>query len=287
MAVLVITACGEDGLGPASGQGQDPVVVDVPIAYVKRPVPANAQGQVVTTDARRLLQNFEIGADLIIRERAAPSAQEINITGELTQGEYDVRDVSVSWDGERLVFAMRGPFIENADPEDQPTWNIWEYDRITDQLRRVIASNLTAELGHDLSPHYLPDGRIVFTSTRQRESKALLLDEGKPQFDALDENLQEPAFVLHVMNDDGSDIRQISFNQSHDREPSVLDNGQVVFSRWDRYGSRNEISLYRMNPDGSGLEMLYGKNSRNTGPDGIDVHFLRPRQMPDGRILAL
>lgn len=286
-AGLMIAGCGEDGLGPASGQGQDPVVVDVPIAYVKRPVPANAQGQVITTDARRLLQNFEIGADLIIRERAAPSAQEINITGELTQGEYDVRDVNVSWDGERLVFAMRGPFIENADPEDQPTWNIWEYDRTSEQLRRVIASDLTAELGHDLSPHYLPDGRIVFTSTRQRESKALLLDEGKPQFDALDENLQEPAFVLHVMNDDGSDIRQISFNQSHDREPSVLDNGQVVFSRWDRYGPRNEISLYRMNPDGSGLEMLYGKNSRNTGPDGIDVHFLRPRQMPDGRILAL
>ena len=262
-------------------------MVDVPIAYVTRPVPTNAQGAVITTDARRLLQNFEVGADLIIRERAAPSAQEINVTGELTQGEYDVRDVSVSWDGERLVFAMRGPFIENADPEEQPTWNIWEYDRNLAQLRRIIASNLTAELGHDLSPHYLPDGRIIFTSTRQRESKALLLDEGKPQFDALDENLQEPAFVLHVMNDDGSDIRQISFNQSHDREPSVLDNGQVVFSRWDRYGPRNEISLYRMNPDGSALEMLYGKNSRNTGPDGIDVHFLRPRQMPDGRILAL
>jgi hypothetical protein len=286
---LALVGCGggDDGIGLASGQGPDPVVVDVPIAYVKRSIPLNADGAVVTTDARRLLGTFVPGADLVIRERASPSALERNITGELTQGQYDVRDVSVSWDGERLVFAMRGPFIENADPDDQPTWNIWQYDRIAAQLRRIIGSNLTAELGHDISPHYLPDGRIVFTSTRQRESKAMLLDEGKPQFDALDEDLREPAFVLHVMNEDGTDIRQISFNQSHDRDPTVLDNGQIVFSRWDRYGSRNEISLYRMNPDGTQLELLYGKNSRNTGPDGVDVHFLRPRQMPDGRLLVL
>lgn len=287
-AVLLLAACGgEDGIGLAGGQGPDPVVVDVPIAYVQRPVPAGDQGMLGTTDARRLLDRFELGADLIIRERASPSAPEINVTGALTEGMYDIRDVSVSWDGERLLFSMRGPFIEGADPEDQPTWNIWEYHRIDERLRRIITSELTAELGHDLAPHYLPDGRIIFTSTRQRGGKAMLLDEGKPQFDALDENFNEPAFVLHVMNEDGSEIRQVSFNQSHDLSPSVLSSGQVVFSRWDRFGSRNEISLYRMNPDGTGLELLYGKNSRGTGQDGIDVHFLKPREMPDGRILAL
>ena len=52
----------------------------------------------------------------------------------------------------------------------------------------------------------------------------------------------EPAFVLHVMNADGSDIHQISFNQSHDLDPTVLDDGRVVFTRWDnaRRPRRNE-----------------------------------------------
>ena len=75
-------------------------------------------------------------------------------------------------------------------------------------------------------PHYLPDGRIVFSSTRQRQSRAILLDEGKPQFAAQDEDHNEPAFVLHVMDADGSDIHQISFNQSHDLDPAVLDDGR-------------------------------------------------------------
>src|SRR6185437_6605940 len=72
------------------------------------------------------------------------------------------------------------------------------------------------------SPHVLPDGRIIFSSTRQRQSQAILLDEGKPQFAAQDEANTEPAFVLHVMNADGTGIHQISFNQSHDRDPTVL-----------------------------------------------------------------
>ena len=83
---------------------------------------------------------------------------------------------------------MRAQFIEGADEEDQPTWNIWEYDLDTETLRRIIASDITAEAGHDIAPHYLPDGRIIFASTRQRQSNAILLDEGKQQFAALDEN---------------------------------------------------------------------------------------------------
>ena len=73
----------------------------------------------------------------------------------------------------------------------------------------------------------------MFSSTRQRQSKAILLDEGKPQFDAQDEDRREPAFVLHVMDADGGNVHQVSFNQSHDLDPAVLDDGRVVFSRWD------------------------------------------------------
>ncbi|MCI0432894.1 MAG: hypothetical protein L0271_04495, partial [Gemmatimonadetes bacterium] len=152
---------------------------------------------------------------------------------------------------------------------------------------RVIVSDNIAEEGHDVAPHYLPDGRIVFSSTRQRQARAILLDEGKPQFDAQDEDRNEPAFVLHVMNDDGSDIHQISFNQSHDLDPSVLASGQLVFSRWDHAPGHNAISLYRMNPDGRGLELLYGARSHLTGTNNSEIHFLQPRQLLTGPILSL
>ena len=97
----------------------------------------------------------------------------------------------------------------------------------------------------------------------------------------------EPALVLHVMNSDGSDIHQISFNQSHDLDPAVLSSGEVIFSRWDHMGSRNAISLYKMHPDGSELQLLYGAHSHATGTNGGEVQFLQPRERSDGKILAV
>jgi hypothetical protein len=42
-----------------------------------------------------------------------------------------------------------------------------------------------------------------------------------------------------------------------------------------------------MNPDGSNLELLYGKQSHDTGPDGDTIQFTQPRQLEDGRVMAL
>jgi hypothetical protein len=89
------------------------------------------------------------------------------------------------------------------------------------------------------------------------------------------------------MNSDGTNIEQVSYNQSHDFDPSVLSNGQIVFSRWDHWASNNSVNIYRMNPDGSQMEMLYGQNSHNTGTGGQIVQFMQPRELEDGRIMAL
>lgn len=285
-AGALLGACGGGGVGVGSGQGPDPVVPDIAIAYVARPLPANGQGQPVPADARRL-RSFNPGAELWVRERAAPAAAARNVTGAMTQGQYDIRDVEPSWDGERVIFAMCGPIIPGADDEDQPKWGIWEYDRVRDVLRRVISSDVIAAAGHDVAPHYLPDGRILFSSTRQRQTGAVLVDEGKPQYAGLDEDRREPAFVLHVMDADGGNIHQVSFNQSHDLDPTVLSSGEVAFTRWDNAGSVGEMSLYRMNPDGTGLQLLYGANSHATGTGGATVQFLQPREMADGRLLTI
>jgi hypothetical protein len=204
----------------------------------------------------------------------------------------DVRDVEVSYDGSKLLFSLRMPDIPGAAPEDQPKWNLWEYEIATDTLTRIIASDIIAEDGHDIGPHYLPDGRIIFSSTRQRTAKALLTDEGKPQFSAEDEDRRGPAFVLHVLDArngpvQASDIHQVSFNQSHDLDPTVLSTGEVLFSRWDNMGNRNGINLYKMYPDGTNLRLVYGSKSHDTGTNGATIEFTEIRETLDNRILAL
>ena len=283
VSALTFVGCSSGGsINVGSGQAPDPATVDFPIFYVKRTIPQNADD---LTELRDAIPD----ADLYKRDRASPSAPETNITERVTGTDlYDVKDVEVSPDGTKVIFAMRGPLTENMDEEDPPTWNIWEYDIPTDTLRRVIASDIIAEEGHDVAPHYLPDGRIVFSSTRQRRAKAILLDESKPQFEALTEARNEPAFVLHVMDENGGNIDQISFNQSHDLDPTVLMNGRVMWSRWDRIPGKNGIPLYTSNPDGTDLQLHYGANSHATGTDPSQpIQFVDAREMPDGRILAL
>ncbi len=285
LACLLLAACG-GGSGSAGSGGIDPLVEDFGIAYVRQPVP--------DTDDEDLRDPmaFHPGSDLIFRDLASPGASEHNITQSVTDGMGDVRDVESSYDGSKLLFSLRLPEIEGAAPEDQPTWNLWEYDIPTGTLHRVIESDIIAEDGQDIAPHYLPDGRIIFSSTRQRTAKAMLTDEGKPQFSAQDEDRRGPAFVLHVLDArngpvQASDIRQVSFNQSHDLDPTVLADGQVLFSRWDNMGNRDGIHLYKMYPDGTNLRLVYGRHSHDTGTNGAIIDFTEVRETPNGEIMAL
>ena len=159
---ILLSACtGEDGVDIASGQKGDPAVVDYAIAYIKAPLPLDDDGEFAEDDLREQI-TFAFGADVYTREQASPGSEEINITGALTQGMAAIRDLEIAFDGSALVFAMRYPFDPNLDEEDLPTWNIWKYTFDTDVLERVIKSTNTAEIGHDIMPKYLPDGRIIF-----------------------------------------------------------------------------------------------------------------------------
>ena len=207
---------------------------------------------------------------------------------------YDIKDLAVAPDGLHVAFAMRGP-LDDADDEDEPpTWNIWEYNIATDTLHRVITSDIIAEEGQDVAPAYLPDGRILFSSTRQRQSKAILLDEGKAQFEAATEARNESAFVLHVMNADGTDVHQISFNPIE--RPvfgQVLQNGRVLFTRWDRApGSGWTASLHHQpgrHRHAAALRRAVARHRhrRSTDQPTPAIEFMRAREMSDGRLMVL
>ncbi|HEX6398041.1 MAG TPA: hypothetical protein VFZ95_11500, partial [Steroidobacteraceae bacterium] len=297
--VTLLAACtqgpGGGGIGLGSGQDPDPATVDFPIFYIRHQVP---EEQDDVTRLRPFVEDDEYSATLWKRDRASPGAAETEITARLRvdplgspDDRYDLKDLAVSPDGLKVAFAMRGP-LDDADDEDEPpTWNIWEYNIQTDTLRRVIGSDIIAEEGQDVSPAYLPDGRFLFSSTRQRQSKAILLDENKAQFEATNEARGESAFVLHVMNADGTDVHQISFNPSSDMDATVLQNGRVLFTRWDHAPGRDGLHLYTSNPDGTDTQLYYGALSHNTGTvvAGVatPIEFTHAREMSDDRLMVL
>ena len=282
----MLTSCGTE-------TGADPGIETFPIAYVKRAILVDNNGVVIQPDIRRPLR-FTPGGDIFLKSRTAVSSPAINITGSITNGTGDVKDLDVSSDGKTLVFSL----LIDPDPNDNndnPKWDIYTYNIETGgKPVRVISSDIIAAEGDDIAPYFLPNNnKIVFSSNRQKQSRAILLDEnrGKPQFSSQDESNGSKALVLHVMDADGSNIQQISFNQSHDLDPVVLSNGRILFSRWDNMNRNDAMSLYTILQDGSDLQPYYGTHSESHALADANntntIQFIQPREMPDGRIMLL
>ncbi len=294
---FAVTACG------GGGQKADPTLQSMPVAYVKRPVPTNNNGNPISGNLFTPAA-FNLGAELIIKSAAAPSAPETRITPALLSDPalrtrtWDVKDLEFSIDGTKLIFAARLQVNPN-DNTDVQTWDIYEYNLSTAVLRRVMASDLVALLGDEVTPNYLLDGRIIYSSTMNWTTRDVISGQGSAAISPAPEtegNNGGPAFSLHVMRVDGSEITQVSFGTSHDLYPSLMHtgpfNGRIVFSRWDTKASGPNprdrgMHLYMMDPDGRGGEYLYGRNSHATGTTNDAIQFAKPRQMPDGRILSL
>jgi hypothetical protein len=286
LPLLAMVGCSSGISGHAPGlagpQAQDPGTFTYPLAYIKRPP--------VTKDIDvRDLITPTAGGDLYIRDQASAGGIEVNLTKSITTGLGDVRDLDVSPDGKKLVFSLRLPLIKGAKEINQPTWKIYQYDAVLKTVTQLTTD--ATRRGHDVGAHYLPDGRIVFASTRQAGTQGILIDEGRPEYPAQTDDRKQDIFLLHVMNADGTGIQQISFNTNHDFAPSVLSNGQIVFSRYESING-DQISLYRVNPDGTGLELFYGANSHATGANNAGtnnsvIQFLSARQRADGKLLTL
>ncbi|MEO7209292.1 MAG: hypothetical protein ABI145_21585 [Steroidobacteraceae bacterium] len=288
LPLLVVLGCSSASSGHApgvaGGQTLTPGITNFPLAYIKRPVLSK------DIDVRDLITSIT-GGDLYVRSQASAAGAEVNVTGAITKGMGDVRDLDVSPDGTTIVFSLRLPLNPKKPNTDvtQPNWHIYTYNAATQVVTQLTNDGITA--GHDVGARYLPDGRIVFASTRQLATQSILLDEGRPQYQAQTDDRSQSIFLLHVMNGDGSNAHQISFNTNHDFAPSVLGNGQLVFSRWESTNG-GQISLYRATPSGSGLELFYGANSHATGANiaGTNnnvIQFLNARELANGTLVAI
>jgi hypothetical protein len=72
-----------------------------------------------------------------------------------------------------------------------------------------------------------------------------------------------------VAKSDGSAPRVISFHETHEWDPAVLNDGRVVYTRWD-YVDRHAVhyqQLWTVRPDGTSVAAFYGNNTLN--PVGV------------------
>lgn len=274
--ILATTGC---GLNPPD---DDAILDQVPMAYVVRPI-FDAGGTPQFGEPTNIA-SYSPGGQLLIRFNSTTKSITYRITRPLTLNDGDVSDPEASFDGKKVVFALRCGLAASSLCNGNNTWNIWEYDMTGRDLQTGILRQITDDLVYnDVDPAYMSDGRIVFSSNRQETSQQVMAQMGVAPYPYLDETPAEEAHVLHIMAGDGSNVSQISFGQSHDRNPVPAADGTILFSRWDHAGNRNKYSIYKVNPDGSNLRVVYGAHS---SPPNTEVSFLHPRPMQDGRIMS-
>lgn len=196
------------------------------------------------------------GGNLCVLDLA--TGEVVELCPQLDGGIFDRFDLS--FDGRRLVFGYR--------PAAGRAFRLYEVSVDGSGLRQLTfdppgeAARLASygldptrnELGpyrghtDDFHPCYLPDGRIVFTSSRCE--RGVLCDAS----DNLSVN------VLYRIDADGGNLTLLSQNALSESTPSVLNDGRILYTRWE-YVHKGVIavqSLWTMRPDGSGSHEIYG-----------------------------
>jgi hypothetical protein len=150
----------------------------------------------------------------------------------------------VSHDGRRVLFAYCA--LDSRRPYAR-YYHLYELPADGGRPRR-----LTDGPYDDFSPRYLPDGRIVFVSTRRGGFHRC----GSPGC---------PVYTLTVANADGSGIRLLSYHETQEWDPAVLHDGRILYTRWD-YVDRHAVfgeHLWTTRPDGTAPAAFYGNLTRN------------------------
>lgn len=242
---FALVGCGSGSGGSEGGaetvERNQSLANDVSLAYVERN--ANAQSENIEQQLSSFFQArslaapsafspFEInrGASLKIQDTLDVNADKADILAAyFGSTSYDVKDLSVSKDGTKLLFAAIGP----ADSTSDTTWSIYEYSELTKTMRRVIADDAIANAGNDVSPAYGPNGEIVFSSDRASGDISGTAQETFEQNGQVCYEVPNGAngAVLHVMNADGSGIEQLTSGLHYDVKPAMMSDGQIVFAR--------------------------------------------------------
>jgi hypothetical protein len=202
------------------------------------------------------------GGGVFVLEKPGQTMQARQLAaGALPLGNYEHLDVS--WDGKRILFAYCRAETSPRNREEhlERHYHLYEINADGSGLRQMTDGPYD-----DFSPRYLPDGNIMFLSTRRG---------------GFHRCGQGPCnvFTLALCKADGSNPRPVSFHETHEWDPAVMNDGRVIYTRWD-YVDRHAVhfqQLWSVRPDGSDVRIFYGNNTFN--PIGV----WEPRPVPGSR----
>jgi len=167
-----------------------------------------------------------------------------------------VRDPQLHYDAKKILFSYR--------KGGQPFYHLYEINIDGTGLRQ-----LTDGPYDDVEPTYLPDGGIIFCSTRCNRMVNCYFVR---------------VAIVYRCDGDGSNIRPLSSNIEQDNTPWPLPDGRILHQRWE-YIDRSQVAfhhLWTMNPDGTNQMVYYGNMHPSTvmidakpipGTDKVVVSF--------------
>ena len=176
----------------------------------------------------------------------------------LADPQGSVRDPQVHYDGRKIVFSYR--------PGGTQHFHLYEIGADGRGLRQ-----LTEGPFDDIEPAYLPDGGIVFPSSRCKRFIACWYT---------------PAATLFRIDGDGKNLRGLSSNIVHENTPAVLPDGRILFTRWEYVDRAPQKfhGLWTMHPDGTEQQIAFG----NTQPPGEWVLMIDAKPIPGtDRVVAV
>jgi len=195
------------------------------------------------------------------------------ITKDWDEGSFLRPDIS--HDGRKVLFTYckhypdlhgLGDKVNKDNVPEDAFHQIYEMNLDGSGVRR-----LTHGKYDDFDARYLPDGDIVFLSTRKGQS--LQVCQSSVAASAKTPDLPDsyvrcgggnsrpvPVFTLQRMDGDGKNLQPMSAFENFEWTPSVSHDGRVLYARWDYIDRHNGpfMSLWSTNPDGTNSQLVYG-----------------------------
>ncbi len=143
-----------------------------------------------------------------------------------------VRDPHLHYDGKKILFSYR--------KGESRYYHLYEINIDGSELRQITDGPFD-----DIEPIYLPDGDLMFCSSRCNRWVQCWYTQ---------------VAILYRCNADGRDIRPVSSNVEQDNTPWMMSDGRVLYMRWE-YVDRSRVRyhhLWTANPDGTGVMIYFG-----------------------------
>jgi hypothetical protein len=228
------------------------------------------------------------GGGVYVLEQPGTSLRVRNLLdGRLPRGAYAT--LAASTDGGRLYFAFANVHPVQRTHRLGADWSILpSADQVPDQLNYYTEGRssfhlfavdadgenlrqLTFGCEDDFDPCPLPNGRVAFMSSR------------RGGFCRCDNPFEPiPTHTLHSLDEVTGDIKTLSWHETNEWHPSLLNDGRIVYCRWD-YVDRSAAhfhGLWVSNPDGSDPRVLFGNYTKD-----ISTCY-QPRAVPGSNCIA-